>query len=343
MEQHHTSPSAPLLSVKNLAVEFNTDKGVARAINGISFDVMPGETLAIVGESGCGKSVSSLAVMGLIPSPPGNIVEGSIRFKGRELIGLNDKAYRSLRGNDISMIFQEPMTALNPVLKISTQMVDVIRNHNDLSKKDAKQRAIDMLRTVGIPAPEKRVNEYPHQLSGGMRQRVMIAMALSCHPSLLLADEPTTALDVTIQAQVMQEMVRLKDEMDMSMVLVTHDLGVVAESCDRVVVMYCGEVIEQGTVRELFARPKHPYTHGLLRSIPVVRDKKIRRLPTVEGVVPDLFNLPNGCRFADRCPHATDICHHDSPSLESVATLDEHSHGQFGHQVACFHHEEIQQ
>ena len=343
MEPHHTSLPAPLLSVKNLAVEFNTDKGIARAINGISFDVMPGETLAIVGESGCGKSVSSLAIMGLIPSPPGNIVEGSIRFKGRELVGLNDKAYRSLRGNDISMIFQEPMTALNPVLKISTQMIDVIRNHNDLSKKDAKQRAIDMLRTVGIPAPEKRVNEYPHQLSGGMRQRVMIAMALSCHPSLLLADEPTTALDVTIQAQVMQEMVRLKDELDMSMVLVTHDLGVVAESCDRVVVMYCGEVIEQGTVRELFAHPKHPYTHGLLRSIPVVRDKKIRRLPTVEGVVPDLFNLPSGCRFADRCPHATDICHQDAPALESIATLDEHAHGQFGHQVACFHHEEIQQ
>ncbi|MGO1296860.1 MAG: ABC transporter ATP-binding protein [Vibrio sp.] len=341
MEAQHISLPDPLLSVKNLAVEFNTDKGVARAINGISFDVMPGETLAIVGESGCGKSVSSLAVMGLIPSPPGNIVAGSIRFQGQELVGLNDKAYRSLRGNDISMIFQEPMTALNPVLKISTQMIDVIRNHNDISKKEAKQRAIDMLRTVGIPAPEKRVNEYPHQLSGGMRQRVMIAMALSCHPSLLLADEPTTALDVTIQAQVMQEMVRLKDELDMSMVLVTHDLGVVAESCDRVVVMYCGEVIEQGSVQEIFAQPKHPYTHGLLRSIPVVRDQKVRRLPTVEGVVPDLFNLPSGCRFADRCPHATDICHQEAPQLESITTLEASHHSRFGHQVACFHHEEI--
>lgn len=341
MDTQHISTVSPLLSVKNLAVEFNTDKGIARAINGISFDVLPGETLAIVGESGCGKSVSSLAVMGLIPSPPGNIVEGSIRFKGQELVDLDDKSYRSLRGNEISMIFQEPMTALNPVLKISTQMIDVIRNHYDISKKEAKQRAVDMLRTVGIPAPEKRVNEYPHQLSGGMRQRVMIAMALSCHPALLLADEPTTALDVTIQAQVMQEMVRLKDELDMAMVLVTHDLGVVAESCDRVVVMYCGEVIEQGTVQDIFAQPKHPYTHGLLRSIPVVRDEKIRRLPTVEGVVPDLFHLPSGCRFADRCSYATDVCHAQSPQLESVVAFDDEHYGQFGHQVACFHHEEI--
>jgi len=318
----------PLLKVDNLTVEFTTDKGVVRAINGVSFEVMPGETIAIVGESGCGKSVSSLSVMGLVPSPPGKIVDGSILFNGRELVGLSEKEYRKLRGNDISMIFQEPMTALNPVLKISTQMVDVIRNHNKVSKQEAKVRAIEMLRTVGIPSPESRVNEYPHQLSGGMRQRVMIAMALSCNPSLLLADEPTTALDVTIQAQVMAEMVRLQKQLNMAVVLVTHDLGVVAESCQRVVVMYCGEVIEQGTVEEIFANPKHPYTQGLLKSIPVVRDKKIPRLPTIEGVVPDLFHLPPGCRFADRCDKVGSECHQGSPVLE----------GDNGHQVACFHH-----
>lgn len=323
----------PLLKVENLTVEFKTDKGVVRAINGASFEVMPGETIGIVGESGCGKSVSSLSIMGLVPSPPGKIVDGSIQFQGRELIGLNEKEYRKIRGNDISMIFQEPMTALNPVLKISTQMVDVIRNHNKVSKAEAKERAIDMLRTVGIPAPEQRVNEYPHQLSGGMRQRVMIAMALSCKPSLLLADEPTTALDVTIQAQVMKEMVRLQKELNMAVVLVTHDLGVVAESCKRVVVMYCGEVIEQGRVEDIFANPKHPYTQGLLKSIPIVRDKKIPRLPTIEGVVPDLFHLPNGCRFADRCEKVSAHCQQSSPKLL----------GESGHQVACFNYEDQRQ
>ncbi|MDN3682542.1 ABC transporter ATP-binding protein [Vibrio tapetis subsp. quintayensis] len=323
----------PLLKVENLTVEFKTDKGVVRAINGASFEVMPGETIGIVGESGCGKSVSSLSIMGLVPSPPGRIVDGSIQFQGRELIGLSEKEYRKIRGNDISMIFQEPMTALNPVLKISTQMIDVIRNHNKVSKAEAKERAIEMLRTVGIPAPEQRVNEYPHQLSGGMRQRVMIAMALSCKPSLLLADEPTTALDVTIQAQVMKEMVRLQKELNMAVVLVTHDLGVVAESCKRVVVMYCGEVIEQGRVEDIFAKPKHPYTQGLLKSIPIVRDKKIPRLPTIEGVVPDLFHLPNGCRFADRCDKVSAHCHQSSPKLL----------GESGHQVACFNYEDQRQ
>ncbi len=327
------SQCEPLLKVDNLTVEFKTDKGVVRAINGASFTVMPGETIGIVGESGCGKSVSSLSIMGLVPSPPGKIVDGSIQFQGRELVGLSEKEYRKIRGNDISMIFQEPMTALNPVLKISTQMVDVIRNHNKVSKLEAKERAIEMLRTVGIPAPEQRVNEYPHQLSGGMRQRVMIAMALSCKPSLLLADEPTTALDVTIQAQVMKEMVRLQKELNMAVVLVTHDLGVVAESCKRVVVMYCGEVIEQGRVEDIFANPKHPYTQGLLKSIPIVRDKKIPRLPTIEGVVPDLFHLPPGCRFADRCDKVSAHCHQGSPALL----------GDVEHQVACFNYEDQQQ
>lgn len=318
--------SKPLLVVDNLTVDFTTDKGTVRAIDGVSFHIMPGETIAIVGESGCGKSVSSLSIMGLIPSPPGKIVDGSVKFNGRELIGLTEKEYRKIRGNDISMIFQEPMTALNPVLRISTQMVDVIRLHSDLSKAEAKKKAIGMLETVGIPSPESRINEYPHQLSGGMRQRVMIAMALSCSPDLLLADEPTTALDVTIQAQVMDELVRLQKELNMAVVLVTHDLGVVAESCQRVVVMYCGQIIEQASVEDIFANPQHPYTKGLLRSIPVVRDKKIPRLPTIDGVVPDLFNLPTGCRFADRCEFSEPKCSIERPDLGGTEQ----------HQVACF-------
>ncbi|MFM2484394.1 ABC transporter ATP-binding protein [Celerinatantimonas yamalensis] len=337
-----THPSStPLLKVDNLAVDFSTDKGVARAINGISFEVMPGETLAIVGESGCGKSVSSLAVMGLIPSPPGRIAEGSIKFQGKELVGLSHKAYRQIRGNEISMIFQEPMTALNPVLKVSTQMIDVIRNHTQCSKREALNKAIEMLEIVGIPSPEKRVHVYPHELSGGMRQRVMIAMALSCGPKLLLADEPTTALDVTIQAQVMRELVRLKKELEMAVVLVTHDLGVVAESCQRVVVMYCGEIIEQGRVDEIFSNPQHPYTQGLLASIPVVRDKKIARLPTIEGVVPDLFSLPKGCRFSTRCPKATSKCHESAPRLKEVSDDGVPSTAPLGHQAACFYAEEV--
>ncbi|WP_172380036.1 ABC transporter ATP-binding protein [Vibrio sp. Vb339] len=316
----------PLLKVQELTVEFKTDKGTVIAIDKISFEVLPGETVALVGESGCGKSVSSLSIMGLIPSPPGKIVHGSVQYRGQELVGLDEKAYRKLRGNEISMIFQEPMTALNPVLKLKTQMVDVIRNHTKLNKAQAKDKAIEMLKIVGIPSPEKRIDEYPHQLSGGMRQRVMIAMALSCNPSLLLADEPTTALDVTIQAQVMREMVRLQKELQMAVVLVTHDLGVVAESCERVVVMYCGQIVEQGKVTDIFVNPKHPYTKGLLESIPVVRDKKLSRLPSIEGMVPDLFHLPKGCRFVDRCDRASLPCHQASPSL----TRGEHK-------VACYH------
>jgi len=323
----HSNTQQPILTVENLAVEFSTDKGDVRAIDGISFDVMPGEALAIVGESGCGKSVSSLAIMGLVPSPPGKIIDGSIKFKGRELVGLDEKQYRQVRGNDISMIFQEPMTALNPVLKISTQMVDVIRLHSQLNRADAKKRAIEMLETVGIPAPAMRINEYPHQLSGGMRQRVMIAMALSCGPDLLLADEPTTALDVTIQAQVMSEMVRLQKQLGMAVVLVTHDLGVVAESCQRVAVMYCGQIIEEAPVEAIFANPKHPYTQGLLKSIPVVREEKIARLETIEGMVPDLRDLPAGCRFAERCQFAQTTCREQRPALVATGA----------HKVACFH------
>jgi oligopeptide/dipeptide ABC transporter ATP-binding protein len=341
--QEHLLSAPPLLKVENLAVDFSTDKGVVRAINGISFTVMQGETLAIVGESGCGKSVSSLAVMGLIPSPPGKVVGGSIQFQGQELVGLSEKEYCKIRGNRISMIFQEPMTALNPVLTVRTQMVDVIRNHNKVTRKQARIRAIEMLRMVGIPLPEKRIDEYPHQLSGGMRQRVMIAMALSCHPALLLADEPTTALDVTVQAQVMREMLRLKQELGMAIILVTHDLGVVAESCQRVVVMYCGEVIEQGTVAAIFSNPRHPYTQGLLKSVPVVREQKISRLPTIEGVVPDLFHLPPGCRFADRCAHVMEECHRMSPSLKDVPSGDEQNSPLSAHRVACWKEWEVSQ
>lgn len=339
---NHIFPATSLLEVNNLVVEFNTDKGAARAVNNISFSVQPGETLAIVGESGCGKSVTSLAIMGLIPSPPGKIVNGSIKFQDQEITTLSDKAYRKIRGNDISMIFQEPMTALNPVLKISTQMVDVIRNHNQISKRAALNRAIEMLDKVGIPSASKRIYMYPHELSGGMRQRVMIAMALSCNPKLLLADEPTTALDVTIQAQVMRELMRLKQEFEMAVVLVTHDLGVVAETCQRVVVMYCGEIVEQGRVDAIFDRPNHPYTQGLLRSIPIIRETKIARLPTVEGMVPDLFELPPGCRFAKRCPHAKEKCHQQSPQLTEVMNEPKSSTAPLGHQVACFYASEVQ-
>lgn len=307
----------PLLSVENLVVEFKTDKGTVRAVNEVSFHVNPGETLGIVGESGCGKSVTSLSVLGLVPSPPGKVVSGSIMFAGRDLTKVSDREYRRIRGKEISMIFQEPMTALNPVLRIGTQMGDVIKRHQKVGQKEARARALKMLETVGIPAPDKRLDEYPHQLSGGMRQRVMIAMALSCGPKLLLADEPTTALDVTTQAQVMAEMKRLQREFGMAVTLVTHDLGIIAESCERVLVMYCGQIVEEGPVLEIFKRPRHPYTLGLLRSVPVVRDKKIERLPIIEGMVPDLLDLPKGCRFADRCPKVQERCRRELPILDT--------------------------
>lgn len=307
----------PLLSVENLVVEFKTDKGTVRAVNEVSFHVNPGETLGIVGESGCGKSVTSLSVLGLVPSPPGKVVSGSIMFAGRDLTKVSDREYRRIRGKEISMIFQEPMTALNPVLRIGTQMGGVIKRHQKVGQKEARARALKMLETVGIPAPDKRLDEYPHQLSGGMRQRVMIAMALSCGPKLLLADEPTTALDVTTQAQVMAEMKRLQREFGMAVTLVTHDLGIIAESCERVLVMYCGQIVEEGPVLEIFKRPRHPYTLGLLRSVPVVRDKKIERLPIIEGMVPDLLDLPKGCRFADRCPKVQERCRRELPILDT--------------------------
>ncbi len=322
-----TRSGEPLLRVRELAVEFSTERGPVRAIDGVSFDVLPGETLGVVGESGCGKSVTALSILGLIPSPPGRIAGGSIRLQGRELVGLPERDYRHLRGKEVSMIFQEPMTALNPVLTVATQMTDVLMRHQGMSRRQARRRAIEMLELVEIPSPEKRIDDYPHQMSGGMRQRVMIAMALSCNPRLLLADEPTTALDVTTQAQVLEEMVRLQQKLGTSVVLVTHDLGVVAESCHRAVVMYAGRIVEEAPVEELFEHPRHPYTEGLLQSIPRIREEKLPELPTIPGSVPDLLELPPGCRFADRCYKADDRCRQQEPELELRCDIA----------VACFH------
>ncbi|WP_456379792.1 ABC transporter ATP-binding protein [Thiolapillus sp.] len=305
----------PLLSVKDLVIEFSTQRGIVRAIDGVSFDIMPGETLGLVGESGCGKSVTSLAILGLIPSPPGRITNGSIKLEGRELVGLPESDYRHIRGKEISMIFQEPMTALNPVFTIATQMTDVLMRHQGMNRQQARTRAIEMLELVGIPSPAKRIDEYPHQLSGGMRQRVMIGMALSCNPKLLLADEPTTALDVTTQAQVLEQMNKLQEELGTSVVLVTHDLGVVAQTCSRAVVMYAGRVAEEAPVQSLFKTPHHPYSEGLLKSIPRIRETKLGELPIIPGTVPDLLHLPAGCRFVDRCYRADKQCHQQEPPL----------------------------
>ncbi len=305
----------PVLSVRDLVVEFATERGAVRAVNGVSFDVFGGDTLGIVGESGCGKTVTSLALLGLVPSPPGRIVSGEIRLGEVDIVGLNDRQMRQIRGRDIAMIFQEPMTALNPVFTVGQQMSEVLRRHRGLSKRQARTAAIEMLATVGIAAPENRVDEYPHQLSGGMRQRVMIAMALSCSPKILVADEPTTALDVTTQAQVMEQIVSLQSQFDMAVVLITHDLGVVAQTCERALIMYCGEVIEQAPVKQLFSAPRHPYTQGLLASIPRVRAARQSILPTIPGRVPDLLDLPSGCLFADRCARVAARCRTERPKL----------------------------
>jgi len=306
---------SPVLSVQDLVVEFSTENGVVRAVDNVSFDVYPNETVGIVGESGCGKTVTGLSLLGLIPSPPGRIVSGRILLGGKDLTLLPEAELRSIRGGDISMIFQEPMTALNPVFTIGNQMIDVLMFHRHLTRRQARAAAIEMLAKVGIPVPDKRVDEYPHQLSGGMRQRVMIAMALSCDPKLLVADEPTTALDVTTQAQVLEQINKLQDEFHMAVILITHDLGVVAETCRRGIVMYCGRVIENVTIDKLFERPLHPYTVGLLHSIPRIRADRIAELPIIPGRVPDLLHLPEGCRFAERCRKGTDRCRRESPVL----------------------------
>ncbi|MEX2465844.1 MAG: ABC transporter ATP-binding protein, partial [Gemmatimonadota bacterium] len=289
--------SEPLLSVRNLRTWFDTDQGVARAVDGVTFDVGAGETVGIVGESGCGKTVTSLSVLGLLPVPPARVLEGSsIRFRGEELVGAKARRLRALRGNEISMIFQEPMSSLNPVYAIGDQISEALRLHKGLGRRAAKTEAIRLLDEVGIEGAERRVDEYPHELSGGMRQRVMIAMALSCAPDLLIADEPTTALDVTIQAQILELLAELRARRGMAVLLITHDLGVVAEVCDRVVVMYAGQVVERGTVQEIFGDPRHPYTRGLLDSLPSV-DEPGRRLQPIRGTVPAPTDWPEGCRF----------------------------------------------
>jgi peptide/nickel transport system ATP-binding protein len=318
--------ATPLLRVRELVTSFRTEQGVLRAVDEVSFEVPEGSTLGIVGESGCGKSVTALSILRLIPFPQGAIERGSIELRGKDLLALSEREMQDVRGNAISMIFQEPMTSLNPVYTVGAQIVEAIRLHQKKSRGEARDKAIEMLKLVGIPAPETNVDAYPHQLSGGMRQRVMIAMALACEPDLLIADEPTTALDVTIQAQILDLLAKLKDKMGMSVILITHDLGVVAEVASHVIVMYAGRVVESAPVTKLFAHPRHPYTRGLLRSLPSFdepREMKRTRLPTIEGLVPDLLALPPGCRFADRCPMVVEECKKAEPDLVSVDD-DEH-------------------
>jgi len=305
-----------LLQVQNLQTSFFTPEGEVRAIDGVSFEIGEGKTLGLVGESGCGKSVTSLSIMRLIPSPPGKIVGGEILFRGRDLLKLNNEEMRKIRGNEISMIFQEPMTSLNPVFTVGNQIAEAIQLHQGLGKRETRKKTIEMLRLVKIADPESRVDAYPHQLSGGMRQRVMIAMALSCNPSLLIADEPTTALDVTIQAQILELMKELKDKIGMALLLITHDLGVVAEQADQVAIMYAGKIVERADVGTIFTRPAHPYTVGLLNSLPGVGGLKKQRLDAIPGVVPSPLHLPSGCRFRDRCPRAQELCAQLEPALE---------------------------
>lgn len=306
---------SPILEVKNLKTSFFTSQGEIKAVDDVSFEVYKGKTLAIVGESGCGKSVTSLSIMRLIAEPPGKIVGGQILFESKDLTRATQEELRKIRGNRISMIFQEPMTSLNPVFTIGNQIEEAILLHQKVNKVEARKIAIEMLKLVGIPAPEKRVFDYPHQLSGGMRQRVMIAMALSCNPDILIADEPTTALDVTIQAQILELLKDLQKRLGMALVLITHDLGVVAETADEVIVMYAGHIVEKAPVQQLFKNPKHPYTRGLLNSIPKPGSK---RLETIAGMVPHLLKLPKGCRFADRCAHVSDECRAQDPSIREV-------------------------
>ena len=313
--------STKLLEIENLSVNFHTPEGIARAVDGVSFHLKAGETIGLVGESGCGKSVTSLSILGLIPSPPGQIESGKIKFDGHNLLDFEAERLRKIRGHEISMIFQEPMTSLNPVLTIGRQVAEPLMIHQGLSKAEALKKAVRWLDHVKIPAATKRLNDYPHQLSGGMRQRVMIAMAMVCGPKLLIADEPTTALDVTIQAQILSLMNRLKEELTMSLLLITHDLGVVAQMAARVVVMYAGQVVEEANVGEIFDHPFHPYTRGLLKSLPRIGhglNKGKQRLSEISGIVPVLTEIIEGCKFADRCPHAFEICRQTQPQLVAV-------------------------
>ena len=321
--------TGPLLSIEDLDLRFASDRGELHALHGVSLTVNEGEIVGLVGESGCGKSITAAAVLGLLPMPPARIAGGRIVYNGEDLLTLSDRAMRRIRGPEIAMIFQEPMTALNPVFTIGSQMSDVLCRHQRLSRRAARLKAIDWLNRVGIADAGARVDAYPHQLSGGMRQRVMIAMALSCRPRLLIADEPTTALDVTIQAQVLELMRTLVREEGVAMLLITHDLGVVAETCDRVHVMYCGRVVEQASTRALFAAPRHPYTRGLLECLPRIDGAAVGgRLPTIPGTVPELSKLPPGCAFAPRCPRVQADCEQAPPPVRAL---------QADHLAACLH------
>jgi len=320
------APSGSLLEVKNLRTFFFTEEGVVPAVNDVSFSLKPGETLGIVGESGCGKSVTSLSLMRLIDDPPGRIIGGQIVYKGRDLLSLREDEMQRVRGNEISMIFQEPMTALNPVYTVAHQIAEVLELHTDLDKAGRKARVIELLELVGIPEPEKRAEAYPHELSGGMRQRVMIAMALACNPSLIVADEPTTALDVTIQAQILELIKELQQRLGTAVILITHDLAVIAETVERVAVMYSGVIVEMTDVRTLFKSARHPYTEGLLNSIPVLGNSGKKLVP-IKGRVPNLTQLPPGCYFSNRCPYVMPKCLESLPPLEEVSP---------GHSVRCY-------
>jgi peptide/nickel transport system ATP-binding protein len=331
-------PAGPLLVVEELRTVFDLRHGEVKAVDGVSFAVMAHETLAIVGESGCGKSITALSLMRLVPDPPGRIASGRVMLEGRDLLALDEEAMRAVRGKDVAMIFQEPMTSLNPVLTIGSQIAEVVLLHENVSRKEAWAKAVDMLRLTRIPAPEQRANEYPHQLSGGMRQRAMISMALACNPKVLIADEPTTALDVTIQAQILDLILELQKKLGTAVILITHDLGVVAETAHRVIVMYAGKKVEEAPVEELFARPQHPYTHGLMASIPRLplmrgaTEVEGERLQEIPGTVPALTNLPPGCVFAPRCAHAIDRCRAEYPPYEEKRP---------GHWAACWRSREL--
>jgi oligopeptide transport system ATP-binding protein len=322
----------PLLEVRDLRTQFFTQDGVVKAVDGVSFHLMPGETLGLVGESGCGKSITALSIMRLIPSPPGKIVSGEIIFEGEDILRMSDDEMRSIRGRKIAMIFQDPMTSLNPVLTINRQISEALELHLGMSKQQARQRAIELLKMVGIPNAEQRVDQYPHQFSGGMRQRVMIAMALSCNPSLLIADEPTTALDVTIQAQILDLIRTLQHEHNTALILITHDLGVVAGMTDRINVMYAGHIVETAPTEELFENPKHPYTVGLLNSIPRLDAPRKERLNPIRGLPPDLIDLPDMCPFVPRCDFAREKCSEKNPPLFDVNPV---------HRSACWYWEEV--
>ncbi len=323
--EEQTVSSEQVLTVKNLHVHYVTDDGTAEAVNGIDFSIKPGETLGLVGESGAGKTTTALSIMRLVPDPPGKIIQGEMLFQGENLLKKSDREMRRIRGNKISMIFQDPMTSLNPVFTIGRQIAENVQLHQVVSQKKAMERAREMLEIVGIPAA--RVNNYPHEFSGGMKQRVVIAMALACNPALLIADEPTTALDVTIQAQILEIMKRLKEEFNSAMIMISHDLGVVSEISERVAVMYAGDLVEVGDTEEVFDNPKHPYTIGLLNSIPDIDAEREERLKPIDGLMPDAMELPEGCSFNPRCPHVMDRCRREKPPMYDLGD---------GHTAECF-------